>query len=416
MGSAAIIVDSARWRQCECLPVMTISTGLYHVLMTTINLPAIIDLIPESKRCDAAKDAVKSEFEPETVLDRLLSNPLDFPPLHQAILAEDTVCIVLEPGIPHGHAIAAGMARAVSLIGVAAERISILLGEGTAADVVADLGVRLGSLGFSEVNVVVHDSTQRESIGFLGPGSSGDPITLNARLVHADFVIPIAGAKSCGWKSQIDFLYPYFSDVDSQKRFFHLNLRKRIAFNEEVTRWLGATFLVGNLPSFPMEGSRQSEHSIFLGEQKSVTRMMSKCIQEKRVELPLEEFDLVIAEVNPHLCLSNEELNDTVQQVSQWCSHKGTILLVWNNQLIIPRLIENQSRETGFSSNPVAELGGQSLFVLSEQPLLSGLGMTPVVEINEIKRLIDQHENILVIRDFPNDFGRCKNADLNTTQ
>ncbi|MEC9091588.1 MAG: lactate racemase domain-containing protein [Planctomycetota bacterium] len=368
-----------------------------------MNLNSILKLIPESKRCADTQIAGKPDVEIETDLEQLLSDPLDYPPLQQAILAEDTVCIVLEPGTPQGAAIAAKMASVVSKIGVAAECLSILLAEGTAADRVAELNHRLEALGLSEADVLVHDSTQRSSIGFLGPSSSGEPISLNARLVHADFVVPIACGKLSGWKSQIDFLYPYFSDVDAQKRFFQLNPRNRIALNEEATRWLGATFLVGRLPTFPEPGSSQPERPLLVGEQKSVRQTMSEAIQRSVTPSPLEEFDLVIAEINPHLCISNEELEVTIQQVVQWCSADGSILLVWNNELLIPRLIENQSSGSDTSWGELFELGSQSFFVLTEQPKLAGLGMASIGTTDEVERLIDQHEKILVLKDFHNE-------------
>ena len=372
--------------------------------MANLKLSDIIDLIPESKLQLGFGYMSQAEFDVASLVDRQMEDPLDFPSLEQAILTEDTVCIVVEPGIIRGTAIAAEVARKVHEIGVPAENISLLLAEGTTGNGVRSAESLLSEAGCQGSQVLVHDATQRDEIGFLAPSQSGEPILLNARIVHADFVIPVASVRPDGWKSDIDFMYPYFSDVDSQKRFFKLTPPHRVALNSEVNRWVGCLFRV-NVISTPSG----EQITVIAGEQNSVNRKSRELLQEQLPAGEKKTGDLVIAEIQPHLCVSAEEWRQTLDNLIENCNRGGTVVLLCNDELEFPRLIppsgSNQNPETEEIANLALRHDSHSVFVISEQAFFRRLGVSRITDGEQVKRLAEQADQVLVLPDFQNDFS-----------
>ena len=379
---------------------MTNCPALYHDFMATLNLSDVIKLIPDSKLNWSSDCIDDAEFD----VENLLANPLDFPALNQAILDEDVICIPVEPGIPEFEQVVTQTIVELCAMGIAASNVTVLLGEGTRKTVVESLLSHLEESRLDDCQVLVHDSTSKELQGFLGPSESGDPIILNARLVHADFVLPIARYQSSGWKSQIDFLYPYFSDVDSQKRFFKLNERHRVALNGEVNKWLGACFRV---VCALREDVKQAEDRIvgfvLAGEPGSVQNAIADRLAKatartpSTVRTPAQTYDLVVAQVRSHTCLSIEEMKQTLDALVAKCNRGGALVVLLDDGQEIPRLVDSKS---GDFEN---EFDFVSVFVATEQTKLNGLGLSRIHAPAELERLVEQYESVLILPDSINE-------------
>lgn len=399
---------------------MTNHGCLYHEIMATYNISEIIDLIPSSKLVSKSGFDEESEFDAENSINQVLAQPLEFPPLQQAILEEDTVCIPVEPGIPLEESVAAMLAHAINQIGVAQERITVLLPEGATEQRLERFRQSLQQLDCSDCQVEMHRASDPECQGYLGPSQSGEPISLNARLVHADFVLPVCRAKPSGWKSQTDFLYPYYSDLESQKRFFKLNPRHRIQMNQEVQRWLGTCFQLSVATRYDW-GQNGSIDAVLgtaiAGESSQVNRAVKDYFQSRADRLSSlqneGQHDLVIAAMNPHLCLTREEITEWVSELKELCKPRGSVVLLWNDDNLVPGLLDGGSEKDSLSQDLLTEMDDRSFFLQSSQPLLRQLGMSRIGEINELEKLIERHESVLVIPDFINDFAYHRSASPN---
>ena len=386
---------------------------MYHENMAAFDISEIIKLIPGHKLTTGSVCNEESEFDVGKVVADTLANPLNFPTLDQAILAEDTVCIPVEPGIPSEELIASRVATAVSELGVPQSQITVLLPEGATPGRVDLLQAELETLNCGDCSVVVHHANEPEHIGYLGPSESGEPITLNARLVHADFVLPIGRAKPFGWKSQADFLYPWFSDVESQKRFFKLNLKNRIRLNQEVHRWLGNCFLISAAArvQFDGTGEHQNVGTLISGENDSVQVDIQKYCQSLASKLEVEQgdsdspsqHDLVIARIGPHLCISEEEISDLIEDLKELCSENGSIVLLWCDDVEVPMLVEREDGEETSVFDTHNET--HKIYLKTEQGLLKQLGMSKIDSLKEIESLVEQHQSVLLLPDFINEFA-----------
>lgn len=412
---------------------MASRNGLYHEFMAPLKLSQIIDSIDDSKLNLELGCKEENESNVVTRLLDSLHDPLNFPALEQAILDEDTVCIALDPATPAGLLIAAQLAKRVSAIGMPLDQITILLAESANAAVVQQLKSELDRIGCSGCQVAVHDSGKREDIAFLGPAESGDPILLNAKLVHADFVLPVASFEPSGWKSQIDFLYPYFSDVDSQKRFFELKEANRISFNQEVSRWLGAIFLVAAIG--------QGTTRVVSGEQASVKKRIDEMLRAGAEGLnDVEEvnngnasgrsddgeissdgqtrlYPMVVGLLSSRLCLSVEEITAAIEPLSRRCSATGTILLVWDDEVEVPRFVDREKNEPAHFADDYGQDGQQKLYFSTSQSLLAELGVPSVSSVSELKKLVGHHDCVLVLADSDRkSVFECLNpSDVNAT-
>lgn len=392
--------------------VLVLNPYRYDELMSSLKLNEIIKLIPTSKLISRVNPDGNPVFDVPCVnsddgeteeLARLktrnvLNSPLDYPALNQAVLPEDTVCIALEPGTPGGAGIVAAVIEDLLSIGVQAANVTVLMAEFTPDSECKSLREYLDQLGQANVLLETHNSTERSAVGYLSASRDGEPIVFSAQLAHSDFIIPIGIAKSGGWKSQVDFLYPYFSDRQSQIRFFKLNERNRIAFALEANRWLGSSF---SILTVSPDSKRASEilagkhESVMIAAKKSLDQWHN--VQQWNCESNPPIADLVIAEVGQHLFCSITEVKTLIDAITDYCSAGGSCVVLWNAENKIDRLIDFDS---GQESANAVEIPSGAIFVCTEQSVIRQLGYSSIKEIENIQRLIDQHSQCLILDNF----------------
>ena len=406
------------------LPVTQKTAQRYHEFMTAIKISDVLELIPAAKLVAELGNADQSDFDVLAATRAGLGQPVEFPQLDLAILPEDTVCIALESGTPAGIEITKEVMTTLQKIGVQDENICVLLAEGTSATAISELKAKFEQAGFRSIAIVIHDSMDRAASGFLSASESGDAILLNARLVHADFVIPIGLAKLSGWKSRMEFLYPYFSDRESQKKFFKLNERSKVAFGKEVARWLGNIFGIlvvscdgVNVDNVLVGGQMAIQNSAIsvlkdkLGEPKSVPVNVSEAnvseanvseanVSEANVSEPGLDpsADLVVAEIGPHLYGSAAEVLQLIELVKSYCSADGTCVVLWNDDRTLASFADNEASD--FDPNEMLDSANQNIFICTNQAAVKKLGFTAISELSEIERLIARHKRCLPLRNI----------------
>lgn len=389
------------------LPVTEKTGQRYHEFMAAIKISDVLELIPTAKLAAELGNADKTDFDVLKAIRTGLDAPIEFPQLEFAILPEDTVCIALESGTPCGIEIAVEVILAVKNIGVQEENVCVLLAEGTGKSTISTLEAMLEDAGLMSVGVVIHDSVDRAASGFLSASESGDAILLNARLVHADFVIPIGMAKAGGWKSQIEFLYPYFSDRESQKKFFKLNDRSKVAFGKEVSRWLGNIFGI-----LVVSNNGTNVDDVLVGAQAKIQNAAIDAFKGMQLDFsPASSYpassnesvdndstlaDLVVAEIGPHLYGSAAEVIKLVDLVKSYCSADGTCVVLWNDDRSLESFADGEAND--FDPSEILDSDSQNIFICTNQTAVKKLGFTAIHELSEIERLITRHRRCLPLK------------------
>ena len=151
---------------------------------------------------------------PQAMFDAL-QNPADFPPLESAIVPGDRVALAVDPNVPMVSQIVLGAIKAIGL--TEADAIDVVLGDEATSETVDAITEIVGD----EVNVVVHQSSERGSLRYIAADVAADPIYLNRYLVDADLVLPIV-TNHLGNADRVQDLtrvFPAFADSASRFRF-----------------------------------------------------------------------------------------------------------------------------------------------------------------------------------------------------
>ncbi|QDV22368.1 hypothetical protein Q31a_06520 [Aureliella helgolandensis] len=167
-----------------------------------------------------------------------LSQPIDFPPLADAVMPDDQVVFAVDPSLP-------------SLVEVVCEVLKWFVEHGTephnmhvvVADnqtrVAEDLTARLHEQISAKVSVESHDPDNPEGIAYVAANEESDPIYLNRRIVDADVVVPITCARPA---SALDYMgvfsvFPLFSDRKTRGNFYSLPKLGNAEEHQQLKHW-----------------------------------------------------------------------------------------------------------------------------------------------------------------------------------
>ena len=177
-----------------------------------------------------------------------------------------------------------------------------------------------------------------------------------------------------------------------------------MALNGEVNKWLGACFRV---VCALREDVKQAEDRIvgfvLAGEPGSVQNAIADRLAKatartpSTVRTPAQTYDLVVAQVRSHTCLSIEEMKQTLDALVAKCNRGGALVVLLDDGQEIPRLVDSKS---GDFEN---EFDFVSVFVATEQTKLNGLGLSRIHAPAELERLVEQYESVLILPDSINE-------------
>jgi nickel-dependent lactate racemase len=193
-----------------------------------------------------------SAGEAKRLAHEAIENPLEFPPLRQAVVPGDQVVIALDPQVPESVAVLEAVCEVLEGSGVAARSIQVLASGPTPTDWPAG---RACGIGWE-----VHDPAARAQFAYLASTEQGRRIYLNRRLTDADFIVPIGllgHDPVLGDRGPWGVIFPGLSDLETQRSFraqapeVQPESRKpnpSLAESLHVNWLLGSQFQVGVVP------------------------------------------------------------------------------------------------------------------------------------------------------------------------
>jgi len=179
-----------------------------------------------------------------------LAQPIEFPPLRQAVVPGDKIVLALEPDVPQAASIVAAVVAAVIEAGASPEDITILRAEDDRHSLAKDPRAQLPAAHREQVQMSTHHPAARGDLSYLAADEHDRPIYVSRRLLDADVVVPIGCVRldeSLGYGGARATLYPTFSDQDAR-------LRCRAAVN-------GASGIHGDAPAMKRSFRRASDES-----------------------------------------------------------------------------------------------------------------------------------------------------------
>lgn len=199
-------------------------------------------------------------------LHRALAGPLDFPPLHRAILDQDRVVLALDYDTPRASQIIAELWEVFEKCDVQPANV-LILQPPQAAELRSDPRVDLPVPLRNEVGWKIHDPDDAQACGYLASTSNGIRVYLARDILEADIVISVgrtAFDPVLGFRGTSSVFYPGLSNRDAIQRAYgqgHSELtpehdRPLRQVIDEVAWLLGSQFTVQVLQSAGGDVSR----------------------------------------------------------------------------------------------------------------------------------------------------------------
>ena len=130
--------------------------------------------------------------DPLSSISNSLRDPLEFPALELAMVADDRVVIVLDRGVPSAAEIILGVWSSVAAAGVNPENVLILQPASLIAHTSDDPRRLMPAQVREKVVWKIHDPTVHDGTGYLASSAAGERIYLAREVLDADFVLPIS--------------------------------------------------------------------------------------------------------------------------------------------------------------------------------------------------------------------------------
>lgn len=255
--------------------------SLPYGIASTLQLPVAPDqltgcFVDNSAGIDAAQ-----------AVQAALDEPLEYPPLDQAVVPGDRVAVVVDRYVPHAAKVTEAVVERLLRCGVTPEAVTVVYPEGATPPALrASPAVPAGGSA-NGVLVEVHNPDDRNRVSFLGNTLSGRGIYVNRTLGEADFVIPIGsprGPISWSYHGPLAAIYPLLSDRETQKRYRNPALlhstgdtAERAQVEVDAVGWQsGAQFTVQVVP-----GRGDEAAAIVAGEIRAVRKRTDEVLRAR---------------------------------------------------------------------------------------------------------------------------------------
>lgn len=180
-----------------------------------------LDVDVDSSRVVAAPARVAPVEDLAAAIEEALANPIDYPPLEQALIPEDTVALALEPGTPAAADLVAGVWRVLERRGIAAENVVIVQPQAPIDAPLPDPRSALPSAVARRMRWKQHDPDKTNDCAYVASTASGDRIYLARDYVESDVSISVGAVMYdplLGCRGTNSALYPALSNREALRR------------------------------------------------------------------------------------------------------------------------------------------------------------------------------------------------------
>ncbi len=356
-----------------------------------------------------------------------LAEPLEFPPLAEAVVPGDHIVIVVEHGVPRANEVVAAVVEWFSDAGVEPADICVLLAPEDGALEAATLA-RLGGLqesaraGQPRLDERRHDPTDRGSLAYLANIGEGKPVYLNRLICEADFLVPIGCARletPGGLQSPSEGMYPAFADPAARARYRSPKTaaspvqRNRLRQQAREVEWLlGAMFSIRVVP-----GPGDSVLAVAAGESRAVEQWtQSRCDEAWRFSVP-EPADLVVAAIEGGPAQQTWDHVARALAAAKRAAREGGAIAILSEldtppgpamqflssaespQDALHAITHERPDDALAAAQLIHSLEGHRVYLLSrlEAEVVESLGMAPMADAGEVRRLVARHDSCVFL-------------------
>ncbi len=169
--------------------------------------------VPGDHRVGLRRAAVTAPTaSPAELVRAALEKPFGFEPLRRALTPDDRVTVVLDPTLPHVAEMLGEVFAHLRSAGIQPEAVTVLTPPGSSRDWVDGL-----SEDYADVQTETHDPENKTRLAYLASTGSGRRLYLNRTLVEADFIITLTGRgydPFTGYAGAEAAIYPALADAE----------------------------------------------------------------------------------------------------------------------------------------------------------------------------------------------------------
>jgi len=347
--------------------------------------------------------------------------PIDYPSIADAVMPGDHVAIALGPDIPCSAEIIAGVVH--SLLSTTGKhcstQIAVVCPAGCTETITAVAAIMPETFR-EQVTIVEHDPANRKELSYLAASFESKPIYLNRHICDADVVISLGVVRSPDSFANWGFyssLFPTFADAEAINRFLFpktdastdsVDRRKKQA--QEAAWQLGARFYVQVIP-----GAEDNVLAVLAGDCDSVAVQADRQFDRAWNAPITQKADLTIGAMSGHK-QSWENLVRAIHTASQAVDEGGAIAICCDLnapptaafQMLASgedpetqlRRIQTERPQDGLFAVLLLEtLERHAIYLLSglDTNVVEALGMTAVRSPEELTRLCQQHESVVIL-------------------
>jgi hypothetical protein len=373
--------------------------------------PNRLELSPQLSADDEVAAAVRDA----------LAAPLEFPPFAKMIVPGDRLAIAIDETLPHAAGAARGAVDAAVASGVALDAMAVVTSDAELASV---LRVSLDNSSGESVRVVIHDPDDENDLCPVGQTRAGDWLRINRTLFDADVVLPIGCVRLPGRGdigSVFDCLFPRFSDAAMIARLRAPARRKSGDSKDDARQqveeagWMFSVPLVVQV----VPGCDGAVAEVTAGEPRAVAAHCQQSYRRLWSYQVDRRASLVIATItggqleqrwhNVGRALAVAERVADVGAAVAICTDLNTPPSRLLAQLLASGDWERAARSaadnhsvdgwTAWQLARALERGPVYLLSQLEAETIEDLGLAPVADLEELRRLASRHASCIVIDD-----------------
>lgn len=228
-------------------------------------------------------------------------DPIEFPALSSAFVTGDRIALAVEPGFPEVEPLLVEVVGYLLKHNAEAPQLQIVLAQPHAwlqSSLIQECRDRFDV----EIDVLVHDEHQAESMGYLAADHGAEPIYVNRVLLEADFVLPITCSRDPqAWAyTGLYGIVPWFTDAKTQQRWRQEAAKqdvdhpqKRLKVAKEVAWLLGIQPVLAVVP-----GPHGHIDSLYFGNVEHVERAIEGSLAARKIQEPPQPADLLVATID----------------------------------------------------------------------------------------------------------------------
>ncbi len=361
---------------------------------------------------------------PESLLHDVVSSPLGYPPLYEALVPGDRVAIALHPGVPSASEVIRPLIDRLLAAQPDLESITVVASPSDMTLVALNTEQQVEdeeSPSTSLIRWVVHRPNEPPTMAYLAADEEAEPIYVQRDLVDADFLLPIQSAASCrGWGGVAPFsMAPDFVDSATARRWEQQWAKRSGVFatTSKVAATADTTLqsLVQGLSIVVVEGSDESIAEIQAGEARSMEQWLEKARLPHTPTESLQASDLVVASLvgNSDRCTWPQVARVALHLASQMA--RDSLLIIASSLDQTPRgHLRTLLNGIGKDSPPIPE-SGHELFAATtllaarkkcriafacaaNRSALESMGLGVIDSQSQLQSLIDRAKSPLLVQ------------------